>query len=388
MQPWQDPALEDIREHHRKLAERQLAGDRVARDAAGRYDHALWKKAAELGLLGLCMPPEHGGAGWSVSHAVAAYEGIAEGCADGGFVYGLISQVFGVQTTLVLFGSDEVRSAYLPTAIAGDLTLAYGFTEEKGGSDAFLIETRAERDGDDWVVSGRKVLVTNAPEADVALVFARTSPGRSPFALSAFVVDLRQPGAAKGQEFGKVGLRTVRMGELVFDRARTPGSHLLGRVGAGLRVITESTNWERAFLLTTALGQMRRVLGELVDLARHPQDDRPLWTFDEMAGPVADLVWRYRLCRMVTYDLAGRFDVAEPTNAHMQDAAIAKLFVSESYQRFMSEAVSLAGPRSLTVDEEAQQHLRDSLASTIYSGTSETLRKTIAKLQGLPADGT
>lgn len=383
MQPWQDGQIEQIREEYRELAARELNGDRQKRDAVAEKDPVLWKHAAKLGLLGLCMPEEYGGSGMSITHTVAAFEGIAEGCPDGGFVYGLISQLFGVQIALAFMASDEVRSRYLPPAIAGDLSLVYGFTEPQGGSDAYLMETTAEPDGDDWVISGQKVLVTNAPAADVALVFARTGKGRSPFALSAFVVDMDQPGAKVGQEFGKVGLRTVGLGELLFDRARVPASHMVGRKGRGLQVITESTNWERAFLLVTALGQMRRVLSQILEDANDPDSGLITGDFDAVSGPFADLVMRYKLCRMVTYDMAGRLAIDRPTNPHMQDAAIVKLFVSENYQAFMNDAMRLAGVGSLSTEYEAQQHLRDSLSSTIYSGTSETLRKTVAKLEGL-----
>jgi alkylation response protein AidB-like acyl-CoA dehydrogenase len=383
VQPWQEPVLEEIRERYRDLAARELVGDRVARDAAGKLDRRMWKHAAGLGLLGLCMPAELGGAGMSVSHTVAALEGIAEGCPDGGFVYGLISQTFGIQATILLAGVPQLAERYLPGAIAGDRTIAYAFTEPQGGSDAYLIETKAERADDGWLVKGRKVLVTNSPDADLALVFARTSAGRSPFALSAFLVDMETPGASRGQAFGKVGLRTVGLGELIFDDVAVPSDHLLGKVGWGLRLITESTNWERAFLLITALGQMRRVLDQIIDDARTGALDGD---FDANSGPVAGLIWRYKLCRMAIYDLAGRFAVGEPSNPHMQDAAITKHFVSRSYQEFMSTAMTLLGPASLTTDDEAQQHLRDSLASTIYSGTSETLEKTIAKLGGLGGD--
>ncbi len=332
------------------------------------------------------MPEEYGGSGWSVSHTVAAFEGIAEGCPDGGFVYGLISQLFGVQVALLFMASDEVKEKYLPSAIAGDLSLVYGFTEPQGGSDAYLMETRAVPDGDEWVISGQKVLVTNSPAADVTLLFARTGEGRSPFALSAFVVDMDQPGAKIGQEFGKVGLRTVGLGELLFDEARTPASHLVARKGAGLQVITESTNWERAFLLVTALGQMRRVLGEILEDANDVERGRIRSDFDAVSGPFADLVTDYKLCRMITYDMAGRLAVDQPTNPHMTDAAIVKLVVSERYQSFMRKAMNLTGVASITGELEPQQHLRDSLASTIYSGTSETLRKTIAKLEGLAGE--
>lgn len=386
MQPWQDAEIERIREEYRRLAISELSGDRQARDATGRLDPVLWKHAAQLGLLGLCMPEQYGGSGMSISHTVAAFEGVAEGCADGGFVYGLISQLFGVQIALLHMASQEVKDRYLPPAIAGDLSLVYGFTEPQGGSDAYLIETKAEQDGDDWLITGQKVLVTNAPAADVSLVFARTGKGRSPFALSAFVVDMDQPGAQVGQAFGKVGLRTVGLGELLFDQARAPAAHLVARKGAGLQVITESTNWERAFLLVTALGQMRRVLAEVLDDANDRDSGLIRSDFDAVSGPLADLVTRYKMCRMVTYDLAGRLTVDGPTNPHMQDAAIVKLFVSENYQAFMNEAMRLTGIASATTAHEAQQHLRDSLSSTIYSGTSETLRKTIAKLQGLKED--
>jgi alkylation response protein AidB-like acyl-CoA dehydrogenase len=383
MQPWQDGQIEEIRERYRQLAAAELTGDRQARDAAAERDPALWKHAAELGLLGLCMPEDYGGSGLSISHTVAAFEGVAEGCPDGGFVYGLISQLFGVQIALLHMASEEVRAKYLPPAIAGDLSLVYGFTEPQGGSDAYLIETKAEQDGDDWLITGQKVLVTNAPAADVSLVFARTGKGRSPFALSAFVVDMDQPGAQIGQAFGKVGLRTVGLGELLFDNARAPASHLVARKGAGLQVITESTNWERAFLLVTALGQMRRVLAQVLDDANDRASGSIRSDFDAVSGPFADLVTRYRLCRMVTYDMAARLTVDGATNPHMLDAAIVKLFVSENYQAFMNDAMRLTGIAAATTDHEAQQHLRDSLSSTIYSGTSETLRKTIAKLQGL-----
>lgn len=380
MQPWQDPTLDELRERYRHLAARELVGDRKARDAAGKLDRGLWKHAAGLGLLGLCMPVELGGQGMTVSQAVAAFEGVAEGCPDGGFVYGLISQTFGVQATVLFAGVPHLAERYLPPAIAGDRTIAYAFTEPQGGSDAYLIETRADETDDGWIVNGRKVLVTNSPDADVSLVFARTSAGRSPFALSAFVVDMDTPGAARGQAFGKVGLRSVGLGELIFDDVAVPADHVLGKVGWGLRLITESTNWERAFLLITALGQMRRVLDQILEGSKIGALDGD---FDTFSGPVAGLIWRYRLSRMAIYDLAGRFAVGQASNPHMQDAAITKHFVSRNYQEFMSAAMTLVGPASLVTDDEAQQHLRDSLASTIYSGTSETLEKTISKLEGL-----
>jgi alkylation response protein AidB-like acyl-CoA dehydrogenase len=177
-----------------------------------------------------------------------------------------------------------------------------------------------------------------------------------------------------------VGLRSVGLGELIFDDVAVPADHVLGKVGWGLRLVTESTNWERAFLLITALGQMRRVLDQIIDGSK---SGAVHGDFDTLSGPVAGLIWRYRLSRLAIYDLAGRFAVGRASNPHMQDAAITKHFVSRNYQEFMSAALTLIGPAGLTTDHEAQQHLRDSIASTIYSGTSETLEKTISRLESL-----
>jgi alkylation response protein AidB-like acyl-CoA dehydrogenase len=387
MQPWQDPSLDMTRGEFEGIAAERLASPRQSWDDPSGYDPETWKSAASAGALGVCMPEAMGGRGLSVAHAVAAFEGIGTAITDSGMLYAMASQVFGVQMPLLMMASEEVRETVVRPAISGDVSLAYAFTEEASGSDIYSTSTRAVKDGEDWVLSGAKAYITNAPMADVALVFALTGEGRSPFALSAFVVDMRSPGASYGRDFEKVGFRTVRMGELIFEDVRIPKSHVVGRPGAGLNVLTESVGWERSAVLAALLGPMRRVLGLVTDWTRTRQAyDAPIGSFQQVSARVADLVTSHKMARMAVYDIAGRLSVGGSTQPLMQDIAATKLFVTETYKQFMLDAMQPFGVRSFLYDHEIQQHVRDSLAATIWAGTSETMRNTIAKLQGLPVD--
>ncbi len=388
MQPWQDPALDRIRDETADWARATFDQGGLERDRRGdAYDPVAWKSIASRGLLGICVPKAYGGQGRPVSHAVAAFEGLGRGCRDSGLVYAAISQVFGIQMPLALLGSEELKQLYLPGAVAGDISLVHGFTEEGGGSDAMGMGTVAHRHGDDWILNGTKTFITNGPNADVAMVWARTGEGRSPFALSCFMVDMRWRGASLGRSFEKIALRTVHMGELIFDNVAIPASHLLGRVGGGLRALAESTGWERAVLLTSALGPMGRVLDEVVEWTkeRHAYG-KPIGAHQQVSSKVADMVMRYDLCRMVVYDMAARLGHGESVQPWLREAAVAKLFVSENYLPFMLDAVQTFGVRGILYDFGVQQDLRDAIPSTIYVGTSESMRNTIAKMAGVPVE--
>lgn len=387
MQPWQNPELDAIRDDVRAWAEETFPGG-LERDRAGTpYLPEAWKALAAKGLFGICMPEAYGGEGRPVSHAVAAMEGLAYGCRDTGMVYAALSQVFGIQMTLVLMASEELKQAYLPRAIAGDIALALCFTEEAGGSDAYSMQTEAHQEGDAWILTGTKTFITNAPRADVALVWAKTTPGRSPFALTAFLVDMGWEGAGYGREFEKIGLRTIQMGELVFDEVRVPSDHVVGRKGAGLSALTESTGWERAVVLASALGPMGRVLDQCVARSKEREAyGKPIGSYQQVSSKIADMVWRYQVSRMVVYDMAARLGHGTSIHPWLQQAAIAKLFVTENYVQMMLDAVQVFGVRGILFDWPIQQDLRDAIPSTIYSGTSETLRNTIAKLAGVPVE--
>lgn len=387
MQPWQDPEIEVIRRRHAEFARSELEGDAAERDRAGEFSRERWRACAELGVLGTCIGAEYGGAGAPVAHAVAAFEGLSYGCRDGGFVYALASQLFGIELTLQLMAGDEVKRGYLPRLVAGDLLAAHAFTEEDSGSDAFSMRSTAREDGDGFVLSGVKRYITNAPHADVALVFARTAEERTPFGLGAFWVELGWPGARRGAEFDKVGLRTVHMGELAFDEVRVPAAHAVGGARGGLRVLGASTGFERALLLAVALGPMARAVDECRARARtRRQFDKPIGAFQQVSARIADMIARQRIARQVVYDMASRLDAGKSIHHLVDDAAIAKLFVSEAYVAVELSALQVFGVRGYLLESFAQQDLRDALSSTIWAGTSETLRNLVARYAGLPVD--
>ncbi len=385
MQPWEDPEIEKIREQYHQLALDHFSGDFRKRDKEGEFSLERWEKAAELGFLKIMMPTSVGGNGMSALHAVAAIEGFGEGCQDTGFVYAMANQIFGIQLALNQFGSEEAKALFLPELMNGSRLAAYGFTEETSGSDAYAMETTAISEGEGYRINGKKCYITNAPFADTALVFAKTGEGRSPFSLTAFIVDMNSEGASHGREFEKMGLRTVRMGELVFDNVYVPKTNIVGGKGVGLRVLTESTGWERSMLIATALGAMNRGLKICTDRVKsRTQFDKPIGAYQQISSKIANMVMRQRLSRQVIYDLASKLTSGISMHHCAQDAAIAKLFVSESFQQFELDAMQIFGVRGYLLASVINQDLRDSLSFNIWSGTSETLRNTIAKYEGLP----
>lgn len=386
MQPWEDPQIDETVAHFCELAKQELDGDAAARDKEGDFSFERWRKAAEMGVFSLCMPQPYG-QGKSLVHTIAAMEGISEGCRDGGLMFALFNQVVGVQMTLVNMASEELQAQYLPDLISGKSLACYGFTEESCGSDSFSMETTAARDGDGYRLNGTKSYLTNAPFSNLAIVFAKTSAKRNPFGLTAFMVDLDWEGCSKGRTFEKMGLRTVHMGEFHMDNVFIPKSHVIGGKGGGLRVLMESTAYERALMTVNALGPMRRALAACTERAQTRKTyDKPIGAYQQVSSRIANMIMRYRVCRQLQYDIASKLDSGiNPTNM-ADDVAINKLFITENYTQFEIDAMQIFGVRGYLLDNFIQQDLRDSLAGGIWAGTSETLRNTIAKLAGLPVD--
>jgi len=387
MQPWQDPELGQIRQKHLEFAREELEGDASTRDWEGEVSLERWKAAADFGVLGICMPEEYGGQGRPITHAVAAYEGLGEGCRDGGFLYAMCSQLFGIQMAINLLASDELKQKYLAPLSAGDSRSAHGFTEESSGSDAFSMESFAERVEEGYVLNGKKCFITNAPASDLALVFAKIREERGPFSLIALIVEMDQDGASHGRTFEKVGLRTTHMGELVFEDVFVPEGNVVGGPAGGLRVLTESTGWERGLLMAHALGPMARGLEACIERSktRH-QFGKPIGSFQQVSATIAEMIVTQRVCRTLIYDMASKLESGVSIMPHLEDAATVKLFVSEAFVEFELSALQIFGVRGYLLESFVQQDLRDSISYSIWAGTSETLRNTVAKFAGVPVE--
>lgn len=387
MQPWQNPELEEIKNHFIEWTGENIAGDREERDREGVVSAERWKKMADKGALGICLPEAYGGQGAPVSHAVAAYEGIGYACHDNGFIFALLNQFFGVQMTLNLIASDKLKETYLPKLISGERQCAYAFTEDVSGSDAFTMKTTATRDGEGFRLNGTKCYLTNSPHSDLAVVFARTGEGRSPFALTAFLVDMDWEGASHGRDFEKFAYRTVHMGEMIFDNVFIPADHVIGRVGAGLQVLTESTGWERAIVISCALGPMGRTVDECVARAKsREQYGKPIGAYQGVSSRIANMIMRQQMSRLAVYNIAAKLENGNSILSFLQEAAMTKLFVSDNYIQTQQDAVQIFGVRGILLEHPYQQDLRDSLATSIWAGTTETLKNTVAKMAGLPVE--
>jgi len=387
MQPWQDPEIEKVRQAHREFAAAHLEGDFRQRDRDGEFSLDRWRAAAAHGLLAYGMPEEFGGRTMPITHIVAAYEGIGYGCHDTGFLYAMLSQLCGTQMTLQLLGSDALKRRYLPDLISGKRLAAYCSTEEEMGSDALAMDTTATPSATGFVLNGTKRYLTNSPNSDLALVFAKTAAGRSPFGLAALLVEMAWPGASHGKQFEKAGFRTTPMGEMHFKDVAVPAENALGGKGGGLRAMLESAAWERTILLANVLGPMARTVDECVERARTRQQyGKAIGGHQQISAKIADMILRYRISRQLVYDIASRIGTGGSLQPHMQDVSIAKLYVTESYIQNQLAAVQIFGVRGILMEYPYQQDLRDSIGSTIWAGTSESLRNSIAKTAGLPVE--
>jgi alkylation response protein AidB-like acyl-CoA dehydrogenase len=370
-----------------EVRERTLAFARGRLNAGGPTDddeafpRDRWLACAEMGLLGLLLPEDLGGGGLDPLTAAVALEALGAGCDDHGLVHAVVTQVIsGVQINL--FGSPEQKAAYLPGLADGSVIAAQAMTEPDAGSDFAAIRTRATlRDGC-YVLDGRKTFITNGPIADVALVFAVTDPeGGALQGLSCFLVDAGLAGFERCRPMRKMGLGTLQNGDLVFDGCQVPSDKRLGRVGGGGIMFGEAMEWERILLFATQVGKLAHILERTARYGKtRRQFGRPIGEFQAFSHRIADMRVNLELGRLMIYK--GAWLKAQGRRAALE-AAIGKLFVSESCKAACLDAVQLHGGLGYMKEAGLERDLRDSVGSTIYSGTSEIQRNIIARLSGL-----
>lgn len=321
-----------------------------------------------------------------VTRSLAIVEGIGLAGLDEGVCYALASQVFGMQFPLraVLPPAAWEAIAHIQS---GREVLCHALTERGGGSDPLSMDTCARRDGEGYVLTGAKTFITAAPVADHAIVFARTAPGRHPFALSAFLFPLDLPGVTRSEPFAKTALPKVPMGELVFDQVRLPAGSLIGEEGSGLALMASTTAWERAVLLGYALGPMRRTLGRIVAWAADREHfGRRMGASHQVASRVAEMALVLHRSRVQVYALASRLDAGTPARQLAAEAALTKISISEDFVRLTEHATALSGVRAFIADSELPADLHSPMAALTYAGSNDLLRVGIARQLGLPVE--
>jgi alkylation response protein AidB-like acyl-CoA dehydrogenase len=363
------------------FARRELNRDLAKREDAGEFPREEWQACAKFGILGLPIPPELGGAGSDTLTTALVMEALGYGCQDNGLLFSLNAQMWSVQLPLVIFGSPEQQQAYLPRMVSGDIIGGHAMTEPETGSDALHVRSRAERRGDDYVLNGAKQFITNAPVADVLLVYASVKDRPGLAGLSAFLVDAGTPGLAISSGFEKMGLRTSPMGEIALTDCVVAASSRLGPEGAGMAIFNSSMEWERSCLFASAVGAMRRQLDACVAYARsREQFGQPIGKFQSVSNKLADMYVRLEAARLLIYRVAW---LKQQGKSAAAEAAAAKLFTSESWISSSQDAIQTHGAWGYLKDSGIERDLRDAVASTIYSGTSEIQRVILARMLGL-----
>jgi alkylation response protein AidB-like acyl-CoA dehydrogenase len=380
---WSDEQLA-LRNSVIQFARGSLNDGIVAREQAARFPRELWRKCAEFGIQGLPVPEEFGGGNRDVLSTMLAMEALGYACRDQGLLFSIHAHMWAVELPINRFGSDEQKKKYLPKLTDGSWVAAHGMSEPGSGSDAFKLRTTAQKVGDSYVLNGSKTFVTNAPEADLFLVFATVNRDKGMWGITGFLIERDSKGLKVGKPIAKMGLTTSPMGEVFLEDVEVPASNRLGREGQGSAIFNHSMGWERSCILATAVGAMERQLETCIEYAKtRRQFERPIGTFQLVASKLADMKVRLETSRLLLYRSA--FSQANGGMTAL-DGAMAKLYISESAVQSALDAIQLHGGYGYTKEYEVERDLRDALGGRLYSGTSEIQRLIIARNLGLPAD--
>jgi len=376
------PEQRALRDEIVQFARRELNEGAQHRDEHRIFDRTLWQKSAELKLPGLAAPLEYGGRGIDPLSCAIALEGLGYGCVDGGLVFALAAHLLAVVVPVWKHGSEEQRRNYLPRLCNGTWIGANAMTEPGAGSDVSAISTHAVPDGDGFRITGIKSLITNAPTADVAIVFAVTEREKGFHGgLTAFLVDLTSEGVVRSEAYRTLSVRSCSVGEIEFSNVLVAHSAVLGGVGGGSGVFGTAMTWERSCLFATHVGGMERLLELAIKRARdRQQSGQPIGKFQSVSNRVADMKMHLEAARLLVYQGAWRLDRVKTAAL---DASIAKLFTSGSLLQTAMDVVRIYGGSGLFEQYEVERSLRDAMASTIYSGTSDIQRNIIARWLGI-----
>jgi len=363
------------------FARKELNQDVIQRDKEKVFVRELWKKCADFGIQGMAVPEAYGGSDVDILTTMLTMEGLGYGCLDNGLIFGINAQMWSVQHPILAFGTEGQKQKYLPGMVSGNLIGAHGMTEPDTGSDAYNLRARADKRDGGYVLNGTKMFVTNAPVADLALVFATVDASKGMWGITAFVVEKGAPGFTISRNIDKMGLRTSPMGELILQDCFIPEENRIGPEGAGAGIFNSSMEWERSCILASNLGVMERQLEACIRYARERvQYNQPIGKFQSVANRIVDMKVRLETARLILYKVAWLKKTGRPA---VMEAALAKLYLSESFVQSSLDAIRTLGGYGYMTEFEVERDLRDAIGGTIYSGTSDVQRNIIARLLGL-----
>jgi isovaleryl-CoA dehydrogenase len=364
-----------IRDTVAGFAQAEIAPRAEAIDRTNEFPRDLWPRLGALGLHGITVEEEYGGAGLGYTEHVIAMEEISRASASVGLSYGAHSNLCVNQ--IRRNGSHAQKQRYLPKLISGEHVGALAMSEPGAGSDVVGMRTRAEKKGDHYVLNGSKMWITNGPDAEVLVVYAKTDPAAGPRGITAFLIERGMAGFRTAQKLDKLGMRGSNTCELIFEDCEVPAENVLGQVNQGTAVLMSGLDYERIVLAGGPLGIMQACLDVVLPyLHEREQFGRPIGTFQLMQGKLADMYTTMNACKSYVYFTARASDRDETTR---QDAAGCLLYAAEKATWMALQAIQTLGGNGYINDYPTGRLLRDAKLYEIGAGTSEIRRMLIGR---------
>lgn len=344
-------------------------------DSSNAFPNELWREMGELGLLGITTPEAYGGAGMSYLAHVIAVEEIARASASVSLSYGAHSNLCVNQ--IKLNGTEEQKQKYLPGLISGEHVGALAMSEAGAGSDVVSMKLRAEKKNGYYTLNGTKYWITNGPDADTLVVYAKTDPDAGSKGMTAFIVEKTMKGFSTSPHFDKLGMRGSNTAELIFEDVEVPFENVLGEEGKGVRVLMSGLDYERVVLSGIGTGIMAACMDEVMPyLAERKQFGQPIGNFQLMQGKIADMYTKMNSARAYIYEVARACDRGQVTR---QDAAACVLYASEEAMTVAHQAVQAMGGAGFMNETPVSRIFRDAKLMEIGAGTSEIRRMLIGR---------
>ena len=358
----------------REFAEKEIAPIAAELDKTGEYPDKILEKMAKLGLLGVIIPTEYGGAGLDNISYVTVIEEISRKCASTGVITSVHNSL--VSWPIMKYGTEEQKKKYLPILAKGEKIGAFAGTEPNAGSDLGAMQTKAVIKDGIYIINGDKCFITSGDKAGIFIVFAVTNKEAGSKGISAFIVESEMNGFKVGSLFDKLGINANHVTELIFENMQVPKENLLGKEGEGFKIALSALDGGRIGIASQSVGIAQAALDESIEYSKQRQQfGRPISKFQAIQWMIADMATRIEAARYLVYNAAYKKDIGE---RYSKEAAMAKLFASETAVESAIKAVQIHGGYGYTKEYTVERLFRDSKITEIYEGTSEVQRMVIA----------